>query len=230
MNWDRFVSALSQNIDWSSQHFTEREAPAVRDLLSQAQQDYSIIEERIDVILTNTDIYQSLEQFIEYPRTLMDKFTIYVDSVDRFRIRIHRFWPRCIAGNAIEKVHYHKWDMSTVILAGQYTERQFDIIYGDTNARQADIVERARATRRVGDVSSLPVGVPHQIHNPSEDEPCVTLFIRGPALQPHARIFSEPTGAYYDTFSPQPQRRHALHCLRSLNGIFHPIPEPAPKL
>ncbi|MFI5719895.1 hypothetical protein [Nocardia sp. NPDC051750] len=227
MDWQGFVGQLEQKVDWYSPTFMIDEAPIVESLLRAAFTDYSIVAERLDSILGDTNVYGSLEPYIEYPRTLMDKFTIYVAPGDLFRVRLHRFWPRCIAGNAIEKVHYHKWHMSTIILSGEYIERRFTIEDCDEMSKVATLAEYEKVGRVAGQATSLPAKNPHQVHNPSESTPCLTLFVRGPSIQAHARIFNEATGNYYDTFSPTPQRRHALSRLKALDGNFHPMPESA---
>ncbi|ATL72523.1 cupin domain-containing protein [Nocardia terpenica] len=225
MSWNAFVAALTRDVSWNSPTFMDTEAAAVEALLQSAYRDYSIVAERIDEILNDDPLYRALEPYTEYPRTLMDKFTLYVHPDDMFRVRLHRFWPTCIAGNAIEKVHYHKWHMSTIILTGSYVERRFEITECAELTRRAVVTERSRDVRVAGGSSSLAARVPHQVHVPSADEPCTTLFVRGPSLQPHARIFNEETGEFYDTYSPARQVRRALECLRARNGVFHPMPE-----
>ncbi|WP_431230464.1 hypothetical protein [Paenarthrobacter nicotinovorans] len=224
MQWKTFISSLTHDVDWHSKNYVTQEQPKVERLLHQVQADPGAIKERILDILADDTLYKDLEPYTDYPRTLMDKFTIYVAPGDQFRVRVHRFWPKNIAGNAIEKVHYHKWHMSTVILDGSYTERRFLIEDLDEENRRAETVETDKRELLTGEVSSLAATEPHQVHNASDDEPCLTLFVRGPALQDHARIFNDD-GTFYDTYSPTPQRKRALRALAELNGHFHPLPE-----
>lgn len=224
MTWQEFIGELS-DIDWQSETFMASGAPAVEQLLCHAGTDFrSTIRPRIDEILSDARLFADLQPYTEYPRTLMDKFTLFCDPTDAFRVRLHRFWPGCIAGSAIEKVHSHKWHMSTVIVVGAYVERRFMVSPGE-DPRRVVLAEASRETRIAGQSSSLTMGVPHQVHNPSMDEPCLTLFVRGPALIPAARIFNEETGEFYDTYSPGRQLRHALGVLRTGNTRFHPMPE-----
>lgn len=227
MKWDELIEELAQ-VEWGTDHAGGVSGRTAESVLREVQRDPSGVQDRLRRIVADEQLYDALDPYIEYPRTLMDKFTIYVHPDDLFRVRMHRFWPRVIAGNAIEKVHYHKWHMSTVILSGEYVERQFTVRALDDRARTATVEETLRHTLRAGDANSLDALVPHQVHNPSEYEPCLTLFVRGPAIQPHARIFDEDTGTFYDSFSPKPQRKHALSQLGQLSGDFHPIPERPP--
>ena len=224
MTWQDYIGELNE-IDWQSDSFMFSQAPSLEKLLRQAGSEFeSTIRPRIDEILSNAALFTELRPMTEYPRSLMDKFTLYRDPRDRFRVRLHRFWPKCIAGDAIEKVHSHKWHMSTVILAGSYVERRFNVAASD-DPRRVVLDESSRDTRTVGQSSSLAMGIPHQVHNPSDDEPCLTLFVRGPALVPAARIYDEETGEYYETHSPDPQLRHALRALSKGDTRFHPMPE-----
>jgi hypothetical protein len=79
------------------------------------------------------------------------------------------------------------------------------------------------ATFKAGDTNSLPLRVPHQIINHSMDEPCITLFVRGPSRQNAARTFDTEAGTFYDTYSPMPQLKEGLLQMGRLNGVFHPV-------
>ncbi|MEV6774349.1 hypothetical protein AB0N05_37510 [Nocardia sp. NPDC051030] len=224
MTWQELIGELNE-IDWHCETFMASQAPSVEQLLRQASSGFtSSIRPRIEEILSDAQLFAELRPYTEYPRTLMDKFTLYRDPKDSFRLRLHRFWPGCIAGSAIEKVHSHKWHMSTVLVAGSYVERRFTVASGD-DPRRVVLAESSRETRTAGQSSSLPIGIPHQVHNPSFDEPCLTLFVRGPSLIPAARIYDEDTGEFYDTYSPDRQLRHALAVLRTGDARFHPMPE-----
>lgn len=223
-NWVEFEQALLE-VDWQEDRYEEHAAPLIESLLAAVFKNPAIYQGRVRQILEDRELFASLEPYIEYPRTLMDKFTIYVAPDDLFRVRLHRFWPTSIAGNAIEKVHYHKWHMSTLMLSGEYQENLFDIDEFDEEEKFAQLSRRTTRTVNAGDTNSLSARSPHQVHNPAVNEPALTLFVRGPAVEPNARIFDVERSTYYDTFSPRPQIRHALSRLSEGDDRFHPMIE-----
>jgi hypothetical protein len=222
MDWKAFVKALETDIDWRGD-WLAGPAGHLETLLREVQAGPSAITERIDRLLEDDTAFKTFVDYSQYPRTLMDKFTVYVDEADRFRVRVHRFWPRNLTGGVVEKVHYHKWHMSTVILSGSYVERRFAVEDLDEERKRAKVTEISAVELRAGMSNSLPFRRPHQVINESLDVPCLTLFVRGPSLQPNARIFNTEDGTFYDTFDPRKQYREALRSLRTLDPYFHPL-------
>ncbi|WP_371658062.1 hypothetical protein [Streptomyces sp. NBC_00280] len=222
MNWGTFVRSLETDIDWQGDWLS---GPALdlEALLREVQVTSTAITECVDHLLQDDAAFNTFVDYSQYPRVLMDKFTVHVDQEDRFRVRLHRFWPRNMTGGVVEKVHYHKWHMSTVILSGSYVERRFAVEDLDEERKHAKVVETSAAELREGMSNSLPYRQPHQVVNESFEVPCLTLFVRGPSLQPNARIFNTEDETFYDTFSPRKQYRDALRSLRGLDGYFHPL-------
>jgi hypothetical protein len=228
VEWSSFIDALSTQVNWADADYIARQSATVEEILGLAHSNPNILRTRTEEIASNTALLEELAPFMNYPRTLMDKFVLHVDAQDRFRVRLHRFWPRRTAGGAIEKVHYHKWDMSTIILAGEYEERQFQVLESDDELKTATVEEVMRHTLRPGEANSLAWKIPHQVAVHSLDDPCISLFVRGRSRQKFARTFDTANGTFYDTFSPLPQLREGLLQVGQLNGVFHPVMSPVP--
>ncbi|MFI0938582.1 hypothetical protein [Streptomyces sp. NPDC021020] len=223
MNWRQFVTSLATEVDWRDGDYLGSQAGTVERILREAAAQPDLLRERTEEIVADDALYRSLSPYFAYPRVLMDKFVLHVDPEDRFRVRMHRFWPRKWSGNATEKVHYHKWNMSTVILSGSYRERRFDVLDLDEENRRAEVRVSHEQTFAAGMTNSLAYRKPHQVIMDSEFDPCITLFVRGPSLQPTARIFDTERGTFYDTSSPDPQNKEGLLHMGRLEGIFHPF-------
>lgn len=222
MNWQEFTRELD-SIDWHDPRYIERQAPKVEALLAAVAADPALLRERTEQIVADVGLFAELVPHTNYPRTLMDKFVIYMDPDDRYRVRLHRFWPKRATGDVIEDIHDHKWNMSTVVLTGSYAESRFDVDHCDDATGTASVQLASARTLTAGDTTSLRLRIPHQITNQSMDEPCITLFVRGPSLEDHARIFDAEKGTFYKTFSPAPQIREGYLQMGRLNGVFHPI-------
>jgi hypothetical protein len=158
---------------------------------------------------------------MNYPRILMDKFVLYVDELDRFRVRLHRFKTRKQNGGAVEKVHFHKWDCSTIMLLGAYREQQFTISEMDEIKCTARLAVDKEHYLNTGDTNSLPSGRPHRVVNDSDTVPCITLFVRGPSRRRSARIFDMTNDTFYDTYGPDDQLRVGLSAMGRLDPAFH---------
>lgn len=223
VDWAHFIKALSHGVDWNDSRYLTHQAPTVEAILAEASRHTGLLRERTEQIAADEALFDQLAPHMNYPRTLMDKFVIYIDPDDRFRVRLHRFWPRRATGDVVEDVHDHKWDMSTVILTGSYREHRYEVTSLDEQALTASVRLADTETRNVGETGSLPLRVPHRITNLSMDEPCITLFVRGPSRLRHARIFDVDHGTFYNTFSPKPQILEGLLHMGRLNGVFHPI-------
>lgn len=212
---------MENEIDWNSKRYAETQAPIVEEILKTASDHRHILEERTEEIIANEDLFRSLAPHMNYPRILMDKFVLHIDEADRFRVRMHRFKSKNQNGGALEKVHSHKWDCSTVLMSGTYTERQFEITDVDEERRTCRVVPLLEHTLEAGQMNSLPMGRAHQVINPSDDEACITLFVRGPSRQPHARIYEPESGAFYDTFGPDRQTKLGLRHIGRVDPDFH---------
>lgn len=222
MNWQEFIKALD-DVHWGDEQYVERQAPIVEQILAEVAREPDLLRERTEQIVEDEALFDELLPHMNYPRTLMDKFVIHLDPEDRYRVRLHRFWPKRATGDVIEDVHDHKWNMSTVLLTGSYSENRFEVLSCDEEKMTADVRLRSTQLLTAGETSSLRVRVPHQITNQSMDEPCLTLFVRGPSMLKNARIFDTEKGTFYNTFSPKPQVREGLLNMGRLNGIFHPV-------
>lgn len=221
MDWKAFLAALEAEIDWSDASYLERQAATVEQILGVVADSPGLINERTEQILADDELFGRLAPHMNYPRILMDKFVLHIDEADRFRVRLHRFKTKRQNGGAVEKVHFHKWHCSTVILRGAYRERQFEILETDEAAHTASLEVAVEHELRSGRSNSLPAGRPHQVINDSDTDPCLTLFIRGASVLPSARIFDLERGTFYETYGPDRQLRVGLAHMGRLDPDFH---------
>ena len=220
MRWTEFLQKLEKEIDWHDLEFTENQAPKLESILQEVACMPALLAERVQDIADTPKLFKYLANYCDYPRMLMDKFVIHVDDSDRFRVRLHRFKTRVQNGNLTEIVHSHKWNCSTVILRGSYTERQFRILDFDEDSRMARLEMMRKHTITSGATNSLPVDVPHQVINESDDIPCITLFVRGPSLRRSARIFDIDTNSFDETFTSLEQIKVGLLHMGNLDPDF----------
>ncbi|MFD8811203.1 hypothetical protein ACFV23_06880 [Streptomyces sp. NPDC059627] len=221
MDWGAFIGALETDIDWSDPRYMERQAPVVEEILLKAAASPELIRERTEAILADDELFQRLAPHMNYPRILMDKFVLHMEEANAFRVRLHRFKTRRQNGGAVEKVHYHKWHCSTVMLRGGYRERQFEIVHCDEAARTARLEVALEQELPSGRTNSLPAGRPHQVINDSDTEPGITLFVRGPSVLPTARIFDTDRETFYETYGPDQQLKVGLSHMGRLDPDFH---------
>ncbi|WP_043687239.1 hypothetical protein [Streptomyces xylophagus] len=221
MDWSAFVAALASDVDWSDPRYAERQTPVVEEILLRAANAPGLVQERTEAILADDELFGRLAPHMNYPRILMDKFVLHMDRESPFRVRLHRFKTRRQNGGAVEKVHFHKWHCSTVMLRAGYRERQFSILECDEEARTARLDTAVEHKLYQGQTNSLPAGRPHQVINDSDTEPCITLFVRGPSVLPSARIFDPGKQTFYDTYGPDEQLRVGLSHMGRLDPNFH---------
>ncbi|WUS99718.1 hypothetical protein OHA46_24910 [Streptomyces sp. NBC_00708] len=219
--WNDFVTALRGEVDWRDGSYMERQASVVEEILRAAAARPEIFAERTDEILADGELFRSLAPHSAYPRILMDKFVLHSEPGNGFRIRLHRFKTRLQNGGAQERVHYHKWHCSTVMLRGGYRERQFEVLRTDEEASESLLREDLEHSLAEGESNSLPAGRPHQVINDSDTDPCLTLFVRGPSVLRAARIFDMERGTFYDTFDPDGQLKVGLAAMGRLDPDFH---------
>jgi hypothetical protein len=220
MRWTEFIQRLETEVDWHDPEFTRNQAPILETILLAAKRDPMLLSERVQDIIGTPEIFSRLAAHCDYPRMLMDKFVIHIDDDARFRVRLHRFKTRIQNGNLAEVIHSHKWNCSTVILRGSYTERQFRILELDEDSHTAHLEVAEKHTLTPGTTNSLPVDVPHQVINESDDAPCITLFVRGPSLRRSARIFDVSSNSFDETFTSLTQIKVGLLHMGNLDPDF----------
>lgn len=220
-SWADFIRYLETEIDWYNPSACEQNFRQVEMALKSIAAFPGEIKQRCADIADTPDLFNAYAKHMNYPRILMDKFMLHMDDDDRFRVRIHRFKSKAQNGIAVEKVHSHKWVMSTIILRGSYEEKVFDIHALDEQAGTADLSLKSARRLAPGDTNSLPALVPHQVINHSDNEPAITLFVRGPSINEAARIFDVEAGKFYRTYSPDRQLKEGLLAIGNLDPYFH---------
>jgi hypothetical protein len=133
---------------------------------------------------------------MECPRQIMDKLILYMDSSDRFRVRLHRFKSRIQNGGLKPTVHTHRWWYSTIVLRGSYKEHLYNVEDENPELGKAKIsIANTRELKREQTASLLP-NLPHQTVNDSDEEPCITLFVRGKSFYRTSRVYDLETGNF----------------------------------
>ncbi|MWC30577.1 hypothetical protein [Paenibacillus sp. MMS18-CY102] len=219
MSWNSFVNELERNVDWNDKSY--RDSRAVEQILYEFGRQPEIIRERCETILLNNELLEEYEPHMNYPRITMDKFMLYMHPEDLFRIRIHRFKHKKLNGETTAKVHSHKWLYSTLILKGAYRDKSYRILNVNEQEKKAELSLVGDRVLSEGDTYSGMLDIAHQTINESVDEHCLTLFIRGKAMFPNARIYQPESGTFYPTYGARQQLRVGLEHISRLQVDFH---------
>jgi hypothetical protein len=118
-----------------------------------------------------------------------DKFVLYRESQDRFRIRLHIF----LQESHKDRPHHHRWIYSSLILKGEYTHSLYGYIDDFLqNSIQPGILEPFLVQK---ESPGSHYTLTHNIIHAVDALPfTVTLFIRGPVLRTRFMIFDKKTG------------------------------------
>jgi quercetin dioxygenase-like cupin family protein len=193
MNWNDIIENLEKRINWDVADHSE--FTKVEDLLKEVVKTPNLIANRVYEIIENKILFKELQPHMESPRLFMDKFVLYIDPQDRFRIRLHSFKTTLQNKGAEQSIHDHRWGYSTIVLKGSYTEQVYsaDKNYENMTA-QLSTIERHEL--KVGQTNSLMPQIPHQTVNKSDDEVCVTLFVRGKSLFDANNVYDLESGKF----------------------------------
>jgi predicted metal-dependent enzyme (double-stranded beta helix superfamily) len=179
ITWEKFQKTLDHDVDWD--HPEPDGNVTIGGALQSLGRDPSIISDYIMRFTLDDNRFNHYEPHQEYPRLFMDKFLIYMDPEDRYRVRLHRWTPQREHGTKIQEAHDHRWWFTSTILKGAYVETIYDVVHDE--ARMTAVLTPASKTEYgAGQAHSLPPQVPHSIYNARQDEECVTLFVRGKSL------------------------------------------------
>ena len=182
-SWRQFIRFLETEVDWED--FWQTHEPLEKEL-RRLSLDRAVIAERIRSLSADGSL-EYLLPHMEYPRPVMDKFLLHMDTGDRFRIRIHRFKSQEANRGIQPTIHDHRWHYSTIVLAGGYAEEIFGIETTEGGAKDVKVLRRHLLAVNV--TNSLPPRVPHRTTNSSADEDCITLFIRGRSEYLTSRVY-----------------------------------------
>ncbi|WP_422659656.1 hypothetical protein ACK8P5_03780 [Paenibacillus sp. EC2-1] len=219
MIWDEFISRLENEIDWDNT--TLEECQKLEVILKEFSRFPEQLELRCNEIIHNDELFEAYKRHMEYPRITMDKFILHMDKDDRFRVRLHRIKAKKLNGDTVAKVHSHKWVYSTIILKGSYLENTWDVISTDDLTEEAELKYTGSKVLKVGDTNSGLVNVAHQTLNESDDEHCISLFVRGRSLEDAAKIYNLENNTFYYTYSPDEFVKMGLGYIGKLNAEFH---------
>ena len=217
--WPGFIESLERYVNWDDAQSMPSQFSVVEQLLREIAQYPEQLAKRTDAIVADDALFDAYEPHTDYPRLFMDKFMLYMDPSDRFRVRLHRFKTQAQNGTLVERVHSHKWHASTIIMRGQYVEKRFAVHDLNDKEMKAKVTQASQLVLREGETNSLLMGVPHQIVNLG-DAPCITLFVRGRSFYDAARIFYPERDEFVYTYGPQEQKKLGYRHIGRLDGHF----------
>lgn len=166
-------------------------------LLREMAKSVDEIADRFRHVLQDGELFKAYSPHHEYPRPNMDKFVIYMDPEEKFRVRVHKFQRRRDNIMVTPHVHDHRWCISSLILSGAYTEKKYRIVEFDQEAGRAVLALDKETVFAAGDVNSVLSEIPHSATNDSDHEDCYTLFVRGKSIVRNARVFELKTHTYH---------------------------------
>jgi predicted metal-dependent enzyme (double-stranded beta helix superfamily) len=175
-SWDRFQKTLDHEVDWDAPETGG--LSTIKEALEEFVRDPSVLADYVIGFTHDEHRFNYYEPHQEYPRLFMDKFLIYMDLEDRYRVRLHRWTPQREHGTKIQEAHDHRWWFTSAILKGAYMETVYDAEHDE--ARGTAVLTPASKTQyNEGQIHTLRPQVPHSIYNANWDLECITLFVRG---------------------------------------------------
>lgn len=169
------------SLDWDD---IEKVSFCTQNALQRLFSDRSMLRLFLRSVPDNAELVSLCEHY-----DFFDKIVLYRDSLDRFRIRLHVFLPEA---SHKDRVHYHRWIYSSLILRGSYEHSIYGVeeqIGEDVNPR--DLKPVIIRQEKVGSIYTLNHNVIHSV----EAEPyTVSLFIRGPAVKDRFLIMDRKSG------------------------------------
>lgn len=182
--WSRLLKYLEE-VNWH-----QLSAVALSDVASVlAQTDPRAILERMHEVFTTEELWKAYIPHHEFPRPIMDKFVLFIEPQDRFRIRLHRFKTASENRGAQEWIHDHRWAFVSLVLSGSYYQEVFDVVEVDDSKDFARLQLSSSRVIATGLTNYALPRVPHLTKNLAPDVSCYTLFVRGPSVWDHSRIF-----------------------------------------
>jgi len=216
--WGDFVEALDR-VPWEIDEGDKLDS-LVLAILARVAGNHEVWRSRLREIAADDAQFQSLSSFHSFPRLLMDKFVIYCDPQDRFRVRLHRFNPQCNTSGAKERIHSHKWPGYTLILKGSLLETLFEIEELNEDLGYARIRPAHQKTLTAGDVDAKRIGVPHRVTNVHETEAAYTMFIRGPSRKATGLIFDDASSRCWPWLGSSEAVRKGMEIFEALSDEF----------
>jgi hypothetical protein len=143
-----------------------------------------ILHELINNMLKDKALLKLCEHY-----DFFDKFVLYREGQNRFRIRLHIF----LEDSHKDRPHHHRWIYSSLILKGEYIHS----LYGCIDDFSQNPIQPGRLKPFLVQKESLGshYTLTHNIIHAVDALPCtVTLFIRGPVLRTRFMIFDKQTG------------------------------------
>ena len=208
MDFQSFVASLEHDVDWTAH--TRGDVARIEQLITEFARDGNAVATAIRHLLSDTDRFASYLPHVEYPRPFMDKFLLYMDPRDRFRIRLHRFRAGTVhgIGAAHPTIHDHRWHFTSRILLGHYSETIFDAL--QVTDTTWELKPRSSRQHLQGSTYSLAPGILHQTVNDGE-HPCLTLFVRGRSVTAANRVWNPAESRFTPLLTRSEQVADQMH-------------------
>jgi quercetin dioxygenase-like cupin family protein len=207
MNWDEFITALEQDIDWDDT--SVETCKKIESILAVFGRNAESLVNRIHEITSNPELFNDYLPHMECPRPAMDKFVLHMDRKDNFRVRLHRFKPPSQSNGQVPTIHSHRWAYATYILKGEYTEHLYQATENEADMTFT-LVETSSRKYVKGQTNSLLPQIPHRIIDGPQDAPCLTLFVRGKSIYETSKVYNPETGKYRILHGLEPQLKVEL--------------------
>jgi predicted metal-dependent enzyme (double-stranded beta helix superfamily) len=173
--WNRFIRALDSEITWN--RHSRGDVDVLESILTDFWPRSACINSRIAQLTSDDELFNFYEPHQEVPRLFMDKFLLYMDPKDRYRVRLHRWKTKVENRGLIQEPHDHRWHFSTLLLKGNYRETLYHADHlPEENFKLTVLQEKAFGP---GDVHSMAPAEVHCAVNESDTDECYSLFVRG---------------------------------------------------
>jgi len=194
MTWSAFIRMLDREIAWD--HPTPEQNLRIETALRDVFADKSAIINRCHQVVNSDALFHLYKAHLNYPSKIMDVFVLYLDPVDRFSVRLHRFRGLKQKVGVASKLHSHDWGYSTLGLKGSYREMIYRVNSIDERAGTAALTLHAERVLTPGCTQSGYVEQAHILYGNDDPDDCVTLFVRGTPQRVGFRKYNLEAGTY----------------------------------
>lgn len=224
-DFDGLVRFLSEDVPWDASDDDAIMARVADAMQEGFQRNSDLVRERIVHVLRNDELLEELLPHADFPHRKRDRYVLFADPQDRFRIRLHRFYPGRVTGRKFGSVHDHKYSACTLILQGAYDERSYSITDRDESTQVARVRLARQHVLSAGMVDVKGMQTAHQVRNNSDDEAMLSLFVRGPSFRAFGDVYDVDTGAFWPYAGAKDTARVGLLTALAGSSDIHAEPE-----
>ncbi len=170
-----------ENLDWSNIDDVSIETQEVLDVI---KDNPKIIKFFFETALEDKQLIPLVEHY-----DFFDKIVLYVDSKDRFRLRMHVFLED---NSNVYRPHCHRWAYSSLILNGYYDH----FIYGtDKQINETSNIFNLKPIFKQTETKGSIYTLDHSAFHSIKAEPgTLSFMIRGPAVKDRFLILDKKVG------------------------------------